>query len=424
MGLGPDRWSSGVEPDERADPAALALVAAAEQPVDVPVTVDLGPERLITLSGPGAASVARALVAQLAVTVGPDRLRVGFRTSAGDRPPGWAEVLPHTAPVRVGDGHHEVVVVDRPDVVARPPAELRTGLLVASAAALVVVDEAARTAVSPEGGRLDLGVVGRSRWRADPGQVAAGDVHAAGLDESAATAVAAALAAREVVPAPPAAVTLADLLAAAGRPRADDTIGVAAGWATGTGPPSALIGMAGNGVVAVDVEPGVRLAVVGDDGEAVDRVVTGMVTTLAAAAGPDELAIVDLAASELPHAGERGPRPLALVLVDDRARDGGDPAGPDGATVLVVAGPDAGPMVRDALADPATTTVALAIADETLARLAAGDDRPCRLGPAAAVVRRPDGSARLVRLPGPDDAGLGDLAGAVRRAAALTTELQ
>ena len=78
-------------------------------------------------------------------------------------------------------------------------------------------------------------------------------------------------------------------------------------------------------------------------------------------------------------------------------------------------------MVRDALADPATTTVALAIADETLARLAAGDDRPCRLGPAAAVVRRPDGSARLVRLPGPDDAGLGDLAGAVRRAAALTT---
>ena len=419
MGLGPDRWRAGIEPDGRVDPAALALVAAAERSVDVPVTADLGPERVVTFSGPGAASVARALVVQLTVTVGPDRLRVGFRTSAGDRPPAWAEVLPHAAPVMAGDGHHEVVVVDRHDLVDRPPATLRKRLLVAPAAALVVVDEAARTAVSPEGGRLDLGVMGRSRWRGEPGQVAATDVHAAGLDESAATAVAAVLTAREVVPAPPGAVTLAGLLAAAGRPRADDTIGVAAAWATASGPPSALIGMAGDGVVAVDVGPGVRLAVVGDDAEAVDRVVTATVTTLAAVAGPDELAIVGLTGSELPHTAGRGPRPAALAVVDDRAGAGGDSAGPDG--VLLAAGPDAGPMVRDALGDPATTTVALAIADESLARLAAGDDRPCRLGPTAAIVRRPDGSVRLVRLPGPDDTGLGDLAGAVRRAAALTT---
>ena len=111
-----------------------------------------------------------------------------------------------------------------------------------------------------------------------------------------------------------------------------------------------------------------------------------------------------------------------MAVVDDRAGEVGDGAVPD-AAALLVAGSDAGLAVREALADPATTTVALAIADETIARLAAGDDRPCRLGPGAAVVRRPDRSVRLVRLPGPDDAGLGELAGAIRRAAALTTQL-
>jgi hypothetical protein len=72
------------------------------------------------------------------------------------------------------------------------------------------------------------------------------------------------------------------------------------------------------------------------------------------------------------------------------------------------------------MSHPGVTTIALRVDDEALARHAVGDGRPCRIGVDTAVVRAPGRAARLVRLPGPADPGLAELAAAVRHAAVLS----
>lgn len=105
-------------------------------------------------------------------------------------------------------------------------------------------------------------------------------------------------------------------------------------------------------------------------------------------------------------------------------------------TLLAARGPAAGihllitatsrgvsPWVEAMLDDPTAVRIVGRVADPGLARRAVGDTRPVRLGPDAALVRRPGIAAELVRLPVSMAGGVHELAvwaGAIRQAAALS----
>jgi hypothetical protein len=297
-------------------------------------------------------------------------------------------------------------------------------------------------------------------------------VHVAGLTESAAAELAGAVADRRPAFRGPPPADLAELGAHAGDDGAplDDPIEVAATWRTRSGAGQAWIGRDGAGSVGVDID---RLAgpvvVIGDEPATVDGVVATLVCSLAAQRPPEALAIVALLAggrprsalpwAELPHVvrlvaaddddgvagltgdlfdavaagGGGGGGDRTLLVVEDTARpvrmlapalgavlnDG--PAA--GVHVLMAARGYPSPLARRTLSEPASVRVVTRLADVDVARRAAGDTRPLRLGPDGAIVACPGLPARFVRLPVWGGHGWDQLAmliGAVRHAGALS----
>jgi hypothetical protein len=94
-----------------------------------------------------------------------------------------------------------------------------------------------------------------------------------------------------------------------------------------------------------------------------------------------------------------------------------------GVHVLMAAGGDPSPLARRMLGVPGGVRIVTRLADVDVARGAAGDTRPLRLGPDGAIVARPGVAARFVRLPVWDGHGwdqLATLIGAIRHAGALS----
>lgn len=474
----------GAPAEVPAAPAALALLARLAPVERAPVAAELGPGAVVTLSGPGAGAVSRSLVIQLAASVAPELVRIAVIGEQAGWAAGLPHASGGTA--AAGDGRHVVVVTDRVELERQPPGALRDGLGVDPEAAVVLVAEDG-AAPTDHGSRLELGAAGTGWWRSHPHEVAARAVHPAGLDEDTAARLVGVIATRRPAPADIPAIDLAQLARARGRGPLDDPIDVAAAWRTTFRSPEAWIGLGASGVITVGVEEQIGpVIVVADDAPTVGGVAGTFIGSLAATAAPAALRLIavgfpapgvaaDLGGAgaawgELPHLGrrvaaddadrladlaadlcdavereqeperqsererERPGSPRTLVVVHDSVavalRLG--PA----LTLLAARGPAAGihllitatsrgvsPWVEAMLDDPTAVRIVGRVADPGLARRAVGDTRPVRLGPDAALVRRPGIAAELVRLPVSMAGGVHELAvwaGAIRQAAALS----
>ena len=280
---------------------------------DLPVATDLGPDARLAVVGHSAPAVARAVVAQLTAQCGPADLRIIVVTA---RPERWhtARPLPHlqlpdgTAAVIDEDQLHDVleqfdgderahllIVTDRAASLATRTAPLRRALGQRDAALLAVLE--------PDDGvphlctavlTLSLGPIGR--WVADTStSLLPEPVRTAGLAEPSLARHSAALATCRdpedslAVARLPRRVDLAALLAPRGW-RADDVL---AGWADRHAPIRTAIGMAGDGIVDLDLDrDGPHALLAGTTGSGKSELLRSLVLGLAVAVPPIELQLV------------------------------------------------------------------------------------------------------------------------------------
>ena len=331
-GLGPVRWAASVRGDRRSWPAAVrAAIDARGSLPDAPVEVSLADGQVVGVVGrrPTALAVGRALLLQAAALHGPADLAIVV--AAGEHAAAdwdWVKWLPHASasttgspPIASGsdavgdlvtavtEGRCDdaervaaslpllLVVVDGDDLLggagrARPL--LRGGL--GPVALLVVTDDAERlplattTIVDLDG---DDGVA--AVHHLDP-PVSVHDVHAAGIAWATAERAARAMARftdPEATPGAdlPTTVTLPPLLGAT-RPSA---LSLRARWkAAGTDPPpTAVLGVAADGPVTVDLErDGPHALIAGTTGSGKSELLRTLVVSLAAASSPEHLSFV------------------------------------------------------------------------------------------------------------------------------------
>ncbi len=283
-----------------------------EHIADLPVTTDLGPGARLAVGGPGADSVTRAIVLQLATACGPADVRIAVVTREADRwtclrtlphvqlPDGEVAIVDETALSDVleqwDDAAHLVVVTDMTDALATRTGALRRAL--GDAALLAVVDDgdgvpALCTAV------LTLRHGPTARWVCDATvSLLPEPVRVAGLGVAATAELASdlgrmrdpedAIASSRL----PRSVELSTLLA----PHGLDAATVLAGWAASSGAqssPCTPIGVAADGIVDVDlVRDGPHALLAGTTGAGKSVLLRSLVLGLAVRVAPAQLQFV------------------------------------------------------------------------------------------------------------------------------------
>jgi len=341
LGWGPSRWTPVVA--DGALPAELAaLTGVFETLDDMPVTTDLGPGTAVAVVGGDAAlSVVRSIVVQLSVWTGPADWRLlavvddpdawdwcrwlphadvdgGPLVIDADRPDGIARAIERLAD---GDERHVLVVTDRSDVLAARTGHLRRFIGAAPSVAVLVHAPTNDRVPAICAAVLEVGSLGAGRWTADASTTAAPDhLHVAGVSVERATEVARLLAGLHDPEDPSAggstlttSVGLGALVARHGVGPIDDPIAVAAAWrSSGDDPPPAgVIGVAGDGVVELDlVRDGPHALIAGTTGSGKSELLRTMVVSLAARSSPDHVTFVLVdykggstfdACADLPH---------------------------------------------------------------------------------------------------------------------------
>jgi DNA segregation ATPase FtsK/SpoIIIE, S-DNA-T family len=329
LGSGTVRWHPTLDgdPTRSLPPDVLRELERAACLGDVAVPVEFLARDAVALHGDlgTATALARAVIVQLAVWAGPADWRLVVVT---DRPDewSWANWLPHAVggstvvrpiddglvDLAVDDGQRLLVVTDEPAALAARTAPLRR-LLDASGAAVIVVNRASASVPTVCTRVLTLGPHGLGRWRQRT-DLDDGCVHVAGLSRDAAEAAARGLAplldpedpdgATSTVPAT---VQLAEVVTSF------DPEVIAAKWAGDGGDPAptATIGRAGDGTVAIDlVRDGPHALIAGTTGAGKSELLRTLVAALAANVSPSHLnfVLVDFkggatfdACARLPH---------------------------------------------------------------------------------------------------------------------------
>lgn len=324
LGRGDPPWSPDLV-DERGEtvPAERAVEAGLGVPPTalhgVPVTVDLSPGAVIGLEGPGAAALARALVVQLAVQVGPADWQLAVASGSAGRDAGWdagwdgCRWLPQLASPETGpmvpddlaelaatvshDDRHLVVVVLDPALLASRTGPVRQVLAAArgSAAVLVVDDHpgpAGRSRLpSWCTSRVRLGPAGGARL-VDHG-AAPVELRPAGLQPGLFTAAAAALAGWSDPEAPDAGSTLPAEVRLSSLTGAVDAAALARRWSEPPGNPVAPLGAGASGPVHVDLATdGPHALVAGTTGAGKSELLRTLVCGLALGTSPEHLSFV------------------------------------------------------------------------------------------------------------------------------------
>ena len=334
LGSGTVRWQPMLDgdPTRSLPPDVLRELERAACLIDVAVPLEVLSRDAVALHGDLAAAtaLARAVIVQLAVWAGPADWRLVVVT---DRPDewSWANWLPHAVSgstvvrsiddglvdLAVDDGQRLVIVTDEPAALAARTGPLRR-VLDASGAAVIVVNRASASVPTVCTRVLALGPHGLGRWR-QPTELDDGCVHVAGLSRDAAEAVA-----RRLAPlldpedpdggasAVPATVQLAEVVVSF------DPEVIAANWAGGGGDqaPSATIGRAGDGTVAIDlVRDGPHALIAGTTGAGKSELLRTLVVVLAANVSPSHLnfVLVDFKGGATFDACERLPHCVGVV---------------------------------------------------------------------------------------------------------------
>ncbi|MDP9465506.1 MAG: FtsK/SpoIIIE domain-containing protein [Actinomycetota bacterium] len=350
IGLGSIPWAPRLEdgPGVNRAPESLGAISML---ADLPIVADIGAACRLAVRGDAdrARAVARSIVVQLAANCGPADVRfvVVTHEPAQWR---WLERLPHAttaagliavvgeselletvAEADVAPHPHLVVITDTPELLAARTGPLRRVVtadrsvpLVADRAVPVVADRSVAliVLVGAEGGiphvcssLLDLSGPMRARWHADAAIASLPvQVRCSGISERSAARLAGGLSGL-VDPEDP-------LGAAGGIPRevtmlsllpSHEPAAIAASWvAGGVDPlPRTVIGVAGDGVVDVDLErDGPHALMAGTTGSGKSELLRALVVGLATGSSPDHLTFVPIdykggstfdACAELPH---------------------------------------------------------------------------------------------------------------------------
>jgi DNA segregation ATPase FtsK/SpoIIIE, S-DNA-T family len=293
------------------EPLAEATVIA-----DMPLPVDIGAACRMAIRGDSrrARSMVRSIVVQLAANCGPADVRFVVVTHEPAQWQ-WLDELPHAtttagAAAVVGEAElvdtitefdvaphpHLVVITDAPDLLAARTSPLRRVVTAERSTALIVMpaDSGVPHVCTSQ---LDLCGPMMARWHADAANGSLPtQVRCAGIGEHGAVEVASRLG-QLVDPEDPIGgaggiprqVTLMSLLPSC------EPAAIAASWVAGGGdpPPRTVIGMAGDGVVDIDLDrDGPHALMAGTTGAGKSELLRSLVVGLAAASSPDHMTFV------------------------------------------------------------------------------------------------------------------------------------
>jgi DNA segregation ATPase FtsK/SpoIIIE, S-DNA-T family len=334
LGLGPLAWTPEIHDRPGVHRSSGGLTAESVLP-DLAVLADLGAGARVAVRGSLARTlaVARAILVQLAANCGPADVRFVVVTHEPARWR-WLHRLPHCASAAgsasvvaeteladtvaaldaIGRGHL-LVVTDTADLLSARTSPLRRIVNNDPTAAVLVLVDAEAGVPHVCTSLLDVGRNAHARWLADAALTSLPvPVRWAGIGENAAAALTRRLDGLIDPEDPmhatggiPQSVSLAELL-----PLADASTIAAAWLAHGTDPPPrAMIGVAADGVVDVDlVRDGPHALIAGTTGSGKSELLRSLVAGLAAGCSPEHLTFVLIdykggatfdACADLPH---------------------------------------------------------------------------------------------------------------------------
>ncbi|HZX54575.1 MAG TPA: FtsK/SpoIIIE domain-containing protein [Ilumatobacteraceae bacterium] len=344
LGVGAVAWTPTLDAAGHDDRGHGALATETSIP-DLPIMTDIGATCRMAIRGDDgrARAAARSMMVQLAANCGPADVRFVVATNepAGWR---WLEGLPHAttgaetlAVVTEADlletivqfdvvpRPQLVVITDAPELLAARTSPLRRVVGERSCALVVLVD--------PDGGiphvctsLLDVSASTNGRWHADAALASLPvQVRCAGISERSA---------RRLVNGLSGLIDPEDPVGgAAGIPHSVGLVSllpsrtpaaIAAAWVAGGGdpPPRAIIGVAGDGVVDIDLErDGPHALMAGTTGAGKSELLRSLVAGLASASSPDHLTfvLIDYKGGSTFDACARLPHVVGVVTdLDDR----------------------------------------------------------------------------------------------------------
>ena len=316
LGVGAVNWTPRLGSPERPERAADVLTGIKVIP-NLPVMTDLGPACRMAIRGAGdrTRAVVRSLVVQLASNCGPADVRFVVATNEPARWR-WLDELPHATtaaglPAVVTESDlldtiaqfdvvprpHIVVITDAPEFLAARTSPLRRTVVGDGAAALIVL-------VDAEGGiphvctsLFDLGGPVNGRWHADAALASLPvQVRWAGISGRSARRLVNGLSGL-IDPDDPlgAAATIPRTVELLSLLPSREAAAIAAAWVAGGSdpPPRTVIGVAGDGVVDIDLDrDGPHALMAGTTGAGKSELLRSLVTGLASASSPDHLTFV------------------------------------------------------------------------------------------------------------------------------------
>jgi S-DNA-T family DNA segregation ATPase FtsK/SpoIIIE len=316
LGVGAVNWTPRLGSAERPERTADALTEMKVIP-NLPVTTDLGATCRMAIRGEAdrARAVVRSMVLQLASNCGPADVRFVVATNEPARWR-WLEQLPHATtgaglPAVVTESDlldtiaqfdvvprpHIVVITDAPEFLSARTSPLRRTVVGDRSAALIVLVDAEAGIPHVCTSLFDLGGPVNARWHADAALSSLPmQVRWAGISERSA---------RRLVNGLSGLIDPEDPLGAAATiPRTVELISllpshepaaIAAAWVAGGAdpPPRTVIGVAGDGVVDIDLDrDGPHALMAGTTGAGKSELLRSLVVGLASASSPDHLTFV------------------------------------------------------------------------------------------------------------------------------------